>query len=109
MIAYFSSAHLNLFLHYTPVTLSSRILDYLMVFETTFLEHFILGLLKKYRNYILLIERTDKKLLFIKNMMVVEGIEKFGLGNCVQKRVAKLWDKGRIFDLKELLQIEKNG
>lgn len=106
-MAYFSSAHLNLFLHFTPVTLSSRIFDFLMVLETTFVDHLILGLLKKYRSYILLIERSDKKLLFIKNMMVTEGIEKFGLSNCVPKKVAKCWDKGRILNLREFIDFEK--
>ena len=61
--------------------------------------------MNKYRKTILKIERSDKRLHFIKYIMVAEGVEKFGVAGCVVEDVLKSWDDGKIFDLNEFMAI----
>lgn len=72
-----------------------------MIFETTFIDHLIIGLLKKYRKLILRIDRSDKRLRFVKHVMVAEGVEKYGISGCVDEQLVKQWDKGEMYTLVE--------
>ena len=45
------------------------------------------------------IERSDKRLKFVKHIMVAEGVEKLGISGCVDEQLVKQWDKGEMYDL----------